>query len=169
MRVAFWLAFSVVTAVTTMPAFAAWTARPIDDGHGHAYFLASSTAADKTRAELFCNAEGVVNFALIWPDRQHPDAADRDEPATMSIVTDAGDAFEAKSYYWASGKGVLILDFGYPPQIRDLAAALGAARAEITVTVTDAARGIDRIAVFDAEGVAGASAAFLDWCPQPAD
>ena len=168
-RLATWLAFLIAGMVATSPAFAAWTARQTDDGHGHFYFLASNVAADKTRAELFCSTDGVVNFSLIWPDRAHPDAADQDVPATMTVTTDQGGEFIAKSYYWASGKGVLILDFGYPPYIRDMAAALGAAESEIVVTVEDQANGIDKTARFDTEGAADAAAAFMDWCPSPSE
>lgn len=166
-RIALFLAFGTAGALLTGPASADWTARPISDGHGRTYFLATNTV-DQTRAELFCSPEGTVNFSLIWPDSAHSDAAEQDEPATMTITTDAGGHFEAKSYYWASGNGVLILDFGYPPMVRGLAAALGAARSDITVTIDDPANGIDKKLVYDTNGAAKASAAFLDWCPPPA-
>ena len=167
-RIALLLAFGIAGALLTGPASADWTARPTSDGHGRTYFLATNTV-DQTRAELFCSPDGIVNFSLIWPDLAHNDAAEKDTPATLTLTTDAGAHFEAKSYYWASGKGVLILDFGYPPMVRDLAAALGAAHSEITVTVDDPANSIQKQVVYDTVGAAEASAAFLDWCPPPAN
>ena len=167
-RIALWLACGIAGALLTFPASAAWTARPMSDGHGHSHFLATSTV-DAVRAELFCSPEGVVNFALVWPDSAHADAADSDQPATLTITTDQGETFEAKSYYWASGKGVLILDFGYPPEVRDLARAIGDAQSAITVTVDDPTNDIAKQVVYDTEGAAEAMAAFLAWCPAPAE
>ena len=167
-RIAFWLTVGIAGTLLATPALADWSAKPINDGFGHSYFLARNTV-DEARAELFCNPDGVVNFSLSWPDREHVDAAEQDTPATMTVTTDAGGRFEAKSYYWASGKGELIIDFGYPPMVRGIAAALGAAQSEITVTIEDPARGIDKSVTYGTEGAAVASAAFLDWCPPPVD
>ena len=167
-RIALWLACGVAGALLTVPATAAWTARPMSDGHGHTHFIATSTV-DDVRVELFCSPDGIVNFSLVWPDTAHADAVDSDQPVAFAITTDQGEAFEAKSYYWASGKGVLILDFGYPPQVRDLARAIGAAKSGITVTVDDPVNDIFKWVVYDTEGAAAAVADFFDWCPAPAE
>jgi hypothetical protein len=163
-RVMLRLAFGVAVAVLATPAYAEWTGKQINDGVGHSYFLLSAKT-DNARAEIFCGSEGVVNFSLIWPDWKHRNAADKGEPVNMRIRTDAGASFEAKSYYWASGKGRLILDYGNPMQVRAIVDALGAATSDITVSVDDAANGIQKTEQFDTEGAADATAAFHDWCP----
>lgn len=162
-RVTLWLAFGIAGAILTAPAYAGWTGKLVNDGHGHSYFLMSATA-DKTQAEIFCSPEGIVNFSLIWPDQKHRDAADKGEPALMRIGVDDDKSFEAMSYYWASGKGRLILDYGNPPQVRDIVEALGAA-ASMTVFVDDSANAIQMTVEFDGEGAADAATAFRDYCP----
>jgi hypothetical protein len=161
-RVTLWLAFGVAAAILAAPAHAGWTAKPVNDGHGHSYFLMSASAGN-ARAEIFCSPDGVVNFSLIWPDQKHGDAADKGEPALMRIEAGDGSSFEAMSYYWASGKGRLILDFGNPPQVREIVEALGAA-VNVSVSVEDSANGVELIEVFDIEGAAEAAAAFKDYC-----
>ncbi len=163
-RVAQWLAFGIAGVVLATPAFAGWTGKPINDGHGHRYFLMSAETA-KTRAEIFCGPSGTVNFSLIWPDRSHRDAADKGEPVDMRLSTDAGTDFAAESYYWASGMGRLVLDYGNPMQVRSIVEALKQPDAGLTVSVDDKANGIEKTAYFDSEGAADAATAFLAWCP----
>ena len=164
-RVAQWLAFGVAGVVlVATPAFAGWSGRSINDGHGHSYFLMHASSGD-ARAEIFCGPSGTVNFSLIWPDRRHRDAADKGAPVDMTITTDDGQGFAAPSYYWASGKGRLILDYGNPAQVRAIAEALKAPDAGLTVSVDDSANAISKSVHFDAEGAADAATAFLAWCP----
>ncbi len=163
-RLAHWLAFGIAGVVLATPAFAAWTGKPVNDGHGRTYFLMQAKAGDGT-AELFCGAGGTVNFSLIWPDRNHGDAADNGAPVDMMLMIGAGTRFEAESYYWASGKGRLILDYGNPAEVRDIAEALKAPDASLTVSVSDSVNGIEKTVVFDAEGAAEAATYFLAWCP----
>ncbi len=153
-RLAHWLAFGIAGVVLATPAFAAWTGKSVNDGHG-SYFLMQSKTDDGS-AELFCGAEGTVNFSLIWPDRDHGDAADKGDPVDMTLTTAAGASFEAESYYWASGKGRLILDYGNPSEVRAIAEAMKAPDASLTVSVNDAANGIEKTVSFDAEGAADA-------------
>jgi hypothetical protein len=163
-RVVHWFAFGIVGAVLALPAHAGWTAGPLVDGQGRTYFIAGNSV-NRNHVELFCAQDGTVNLSLTWPDWQHRNAADNDEPAKMSVETDAGARFEAKSYYWASGKGLLILDFGDPGVVRDIAEALKIPDAGLTVTVEDAVNGIEKTVYFDAEGAAAAAIDFLAWCP----
>lgn len=163
-RVVQWLAFGIAGVVLASPAFADWAGRSTSDGHGHSFFLMHARS-DTTRAEIFCGPSGTVNFSLIWPDRSHPDAADKGEPVDMSIRTDGGQDFAAPSYYWASGKGQLILDFGNPGEVRAIVEALKSPDAGLTVTVDDKANDISKTAHFAPEGAADAAYAFLAWCP----
>ena len=162
-RVAFWLAFGVLGAGMIGPAQAAWTGKPVNDGHGRTYFLASSTV-DDTRAEFFCSPEGVVNLSLIWPDRAHPAAADAGAPVDFTVSVDEAQ-FAATSWYWASGKGTLILDFGDPGLVRDIVKALGTATTGVTFTVNDPENGISKQLDYGVEGADAAAAGFVAWCP----
>jgi len=163
-RLAHWLAFGIAGVVLATPASAAWTGKAVNNGFGRPYFLMQAKTGDSS-AELFCAAAGTVNFSLIWPDRGHGDAADKGDPVDMTLTTAAGASFEAKSYYWASGKGRLILDYGNPTEVRAIAEALKKPDASLTVSVNDAANGIEKTVSFDAEGAADAATDFLAWCP----
>lgn len=163
-RVAHWLAFGVAGVVLATPAFAAWTGKPVNDGRGRTYFIMQAKA-DGGSTELFCSADGTVNLSVIWPDTSHPDAADKGEPVDMTLTTSTGASFEAKSYYWASGKGRLILDYGNPADVRAIAEALKAPETGLTVSVSDMGNGIEKTLVFQAEGAADAATNFLAWCP----
>ncbi len=163
-HVVHWLAFGIAGAVLALPAQAGWTARPYVDGQGRAYFIAGNSA-DKNDIELFCSQDGTVNLSLTWPDRQHRYAADDGEPALMRIDIDNNDGFEANSYYWASGKGRLILDYGYPPEVRDIVKAIGRAQSKIAISVGDSYNDIHKTVNFDTEGALKAAVAFLQWCP----
>jgi hypothetical protein len=162
-RVTLWLAFGIAASILAAPVYAGWTGKPVNDGHGHSYFLMSASTGN-ARAEIFCSPEGTVNFSLIWPDVKHADAAEKGEPALMRIKAGDGQSYEAMSYYWASGGGQMILDFGDPSQIREIVAALGAA-ANVTVSVEDSANGVEKTEIFDIDGLSNASAAFRDYCP----
>ncbi len=162
-RAVHWLAFGVAWAILVLPAQAGWTARPYYDGQGRDYFLASETD-DSSRADLFCSADGIVNLSLTWPDRAHGDAADKGDPVTMLITVDETTRFKATSYYWASGKGRLILDFGNPLLVRDIVTAIGNAKSGITMSVDDPANGIEKTVAFGTDGAGEMARAYLDWC-----